>query len=94
MNAKLNDSKNTWIDPDDAPELDDDFFATATLNKGSKIIRRGRPISASPVKKLTSVRYSPEVIDAFKSTGRGWQTRMDAALKDWLKKHDPSDVKI
>jgi uncharacterized protein (DUF4415 family) len=30
---------------------------------------------------------SPEVIDAFRATGKGWQTRMDEALKDWLREH-------
>ncbi|HEY3986478.1 MAG TPA: BrnA antitoxin family protein [Cedecea sp.] len=59
----------------------------------SKIIkaRRGRPSSDNPKTRIT-IRCSPEVIDAFKSTGRGWQTRMDAALKDWLKQHNPADV--
>ncbi|MFC0140639.1 BrnA antitoxin family protein [Erwinia mallotivora] len=94
MNAKLNDLKSTWVDPDDAPELDDAFFESASLQDGNKTIRRGRPVSSAPLKKSATIRYSPEVIDAFKSTGRGWQTRMDTALKDWLKKHDPSDVKI
>mgnify|MGYP003946476769 FL=1 len=28
-----------------------------------------------------------DVLEAFKATGRGWQTRMTAALKDWLKSH-------
>ncbi|MDP4299189.1 BrnA antitoxin family protein [Leptothrix discophora] len=41
---------------------------------------RGRPPLARP-KVLVSVRYSPEVIDFFKSTGEGWQTRMDEVLK-------------
>ncbi|WP_379060361.1 BrnA antitoxin family protein [Pectobacterium brasiliense] len=41
-----------------------------------------------------SIRYSPEVIAAFKATGRGWQTRMDAAMSDWLKNHSPNDIKI
>lgn len=94
MNAKLNDSKSTWVDPDDAPELDDAFFEQACLHDGKKIIRRGRPVSTLPTRKSTTIRYSPEVIDAFKSTGRGWQTRMDAALKDWLKRNSPADVKI
>lgn len=94
MNAKLNDLKSTWVDPDDAPELDDAFFENASLNKGDKVIRRGRPVSTLPTKKSTTIRYSPEVIEAFKSTGTGWQTRMDAALKDWLRKHKPTDIKI
>ncbi|MFX2609540.1 BrnA antitoxin family protein [Enterobacter mori] len=94
MNAKLNDLKSIWVDPDDAPELDDAFFENASLNEGKKIIRRGRPVSDLPTKKLTTIRYSPEVVDAFKATGKGWQTRMDAALKDWLKHHKPADVKF
>ena len=35
---------------------------------------RGRPKSADP-KQLVSVRYSPEVLDYFKATGEGWQSR-------------------
>ena len=42
-----------------------------------------------PTKQATTIRLSPEVMGAFKATGRGWQTRIDAALKDWLKTHSP-----
>ncbi|MCB1796834.1 MAG: BrnA antitoxin family protein, partial [Candidatus Competibacteraceae bacterium] len=31
-----------------------------------------------------TVRYSPEVVAYFKATGKGWQARMDAALKEWI----------
>ena len=44
----------------------------------------------TPVKQATTIRLSPEVMDAFKATGAGWQTRIDAALKDWLKNHSPA----
>ena len=37
-----------------------------------------------------TVRYDAEVVEAFKATGKGWQTRMNAALKDWLKTHSPA----
>ena len=40
-----------------------------------------------PKKELLSVCYSPEVVEYFRATGDGWQTRMDAALKDWIKTH-------
>ncbi len=30
------------------------------------------------------------IVEAFKATGKGWQTRMNAALKDWLKTHSPA----
>ena len=40
----------------------------------------------APTKQLVSVRYSPEVLQYFKSTGAGWQTRMNDALIDWVNK--------
>lgn len=70
------------------PELDDEFFARADLYEGEKLIRAGRP-KAESRKVLLSVRYSPEVVEYFRATGRGWQTRMDDALKEWLKEHAP-----
>ena len=44
---------------------------------------RGRPKSVN-TKLLVSVRYSPEVLEYFKSTGAGWQSRMDNVLKDYV----------
>jgi uncharacterized protein (DUF4415 family) len=53
--------------------------------------RAGRPagtLKAAP-KVSTTIRLSPEVVQAFRSAGDGWQTRIDAALKDWLRTHSP-----
>ena len=44
---------------------------------------RGRPKSSNP-KQLVSVRYSPEVLEYFKATGEGWQTRMDGVLRQYV----------
>ena len=44
---------------------------------------RGRPRSEN-TKQLVSVRYSPEVIAYFRSTGEGWQSRMDDVLKEYV----------
>jgi uncharacterized protein (DUF4415 family) len=44
---------------------------------------RGRPKSSS-TKQLVSVRYSPEVLKYFKSTGEGWQSRMDGVLRKYV----------
>ena len=41
----------------------------------------------APTKQLVSVRYSPEVLQYFKATGDGWQTRMNEALVEWVSKH-------
>ena len=63
------------------------------MQKGIEAYRKkpGRPVSASR-KEQVSVRYSPEVLSYFRSTGAGWQTRMDAALKILVKK-DPDWLK-
>ena len=44
----------------------------------------------APTKERVTIRLSPEVVQRFKSTGAGWQTRVDAALQDWLKTHKPA----
>ena len=44
---------------------------------------RGRPKSENP-KLLVSVRYSQEVLAYFKSTGEGWQSRMDGVLREYV----------
>lgn len=48
--------------------------------------RMGRPRKASPKVSLT-VRYDADIIEAFKAEGEGWQTRMNDALRDWLRTH-------
>ncbi len=102
MNAKSRTTAQSWVDPDDAPELTDDFFESSTWRSGDKVItkaegealmikaiRRGRPKAETPKMPLT-IRYDADVVEAFRATGKGWQTRMNAALRDWLKSHSPA----
>lgn len=51
--------------------------------------RVGRPVgTVKAVPKVsTTIRLSNDVVQAFRATGHGWQTRIDAALQDWLKTH-------
>ena len=69
-----------------------DFFDPATRAKLSALQRKPgeRGPQKAPTKVSTTIRLSPDVVAAFKATGAGWQTRMDAALKDWLKTHSPA----
>ncbi len=53
---------------------------------------RGRPKS-NHKKLLLSVRYSPEVVAYFKSTGEGWQSRMDGILRQYVVRHTRSSRK-
>ena len=41
MNGNMQNMNNTWVDPDDAPELDDDFFAAADLYDGKFLYAGG-----------------------------------------------------
>ena len=58
---------------EELPELTEDLLARAKLKKG------GRPLSASPRKSI-SLRLPPEVIERWRATGPGWQTRMAERL--------------
>ena len=60
----------------------------ASLQKTLGMKQRGP--QKNPTKQMTTIRLSPEVMSAFKATGSGWQTRIDGALKDWLKTNRPS----
>lgn len=48
----------------------------------------------APTKQLVSVRYSPEVLEFFKASGAGWQSRMDDALKQWVSTHSKTKRRI
>ena len=80
MTAKKDDTKHTWIDPDDAQELTDEWFEKADLYHGEKLIRRGRRPSDSP-KQAISLRVDADVLDKFRAEGPGWQGRMNEALR-------------
>jgi len=58
---------------EELPELTDEMFARGTVNRG------GRPRSANP-KKLISIRLTEDVIQRWRETGPGWQTRMAEKL--------------
>jgi len=73
MNLTLNELAETW-------------FEQATLMMGSQVVRRGRPRTPAP-KVAINIRLSPDVLARFKANGRGWQTRINLALEDWLAHH-------
>lgn len=71
---------NDLYDPDDPAQVAN-FFASA------KIVRKpGRP-KAAKTKIPTAIRLSSDVVEYFKSTGTGWQSRIDDALRDWMSGH-------
>jgi uncharacterized protein (DUF4415 family) len=82
-------------DPD-ARELDDQWFAEA--KPASEVMPpdvyaalvakrpRGRP-KADDTKVFTAIRLDADLLEAFKSTGKGWQTRVNAALRQYIAEH-------
>src|SRR5215207_1284752 len=75
----------SFVDPYEAPQLSADWFEQADLHQGSKLVRRGRPPSPDK-KQLVSLRLSPDVLEGFRQSGPGWQTRIDDTLRLSLKK--------
>ena len=80
MTTKKRTTKSKCIDPDDAPRLDRDWFQRAEIWDVNKLIRRGRPKSDAP-KQATNLRLDPDVLDHYRATGRGWQSRINQALR-------------
>ncbi len=64
------------------------FKPFAALPAALQTKLRGRPKAAMTKERIT-IRLSPDVVQRFRATGDGWQTRVDAALRDWLKTHSP-----
>lgn len=70
--------------PDDVPNFPEDDSTEKTTRV---LVRRGRPPLEKP-KVSTTIRLSRDVVDYFKDGGKGWQTRIDKALREWIGKRD------
>ncbi len=66
------------IDDDDRPATEEELCAGIERYKA----QRGRPSGSE--KTQIALRVDNVVLEAFKSRGKGWQTRMNEALKEWL----------
>lgn len=77
------------LDPaDDAEEWTDHMLDQAEHRVGEEVIHRGsgrrarpgRPLSTAPKQQVT-IRLDQDVIERFRGSGRGWQTRINDALR-------------
>jgi uncharacterized protein (DUF4415 family) len=82
---------NPELADDDAPELSAEWFEEA--KPASKVLPRLsgknsaaelRPPLENP-KEHVNIRLDGDIVQAFKSKGRGWQTRVNSALREWLR---------
>lgn len=84
-NPELIDDENPeWTDEDAKHAV---RFSGLPASLQTKL--RGRPKVAVTKERIT-IRLSPDVVGAFRATGDGWQTRVDAALREWLKSPTPA----
>lgn len=67
-------------DYEEIPELSEEWFRSADMYVGGKLVRRGRPPSPAP-KQPISLRLDPDVVAHFRRGGRGWQGRINAILR-------------
>ncbi len=68
-------------DPDAIPFTDEEWQAAKPF------VRIGRPPSTKPLKVPTTIRFDADVLAALKASGKGWQTRVNEAMRAWLKDH-------
>jgi uncharacterized protein (DUF4415 family) len=90
MTGKRKNSKTNWAKVDahvitpeeyeEAPEWTDEMFDSANFYVGGKLVRRGRP-KGSGKKISTTIRFDEDILAHFKATGRGWQTKINEALR-------------
>jgi len=72
---------------------DEDFARAVPLSALPQELReklsslRTRGPQKEPTKDRITIRLSHDVVERFRATGNGWQTRVDEALKEWLKTH-------
>jgi len=68
----------------DLSRLDQEVFQPVTSLPASLQAKlKGRPKAAVTKERIT-IRLSPDVVQTFRASGDGWQTRIDSALRDWL----------
>lgn len=77
---------------EDSPRTTDADWEGAVIRQAGKVVGRYRGKGKRPAKEAVTIRYTPDVLEAFRASGAGWQTRMDAALADWLKNHSPEEL--
>ena len=76
---------------DEIVAFDDAFFEQAAVTRGGEVIREGRgtltnrgrpPLPEGTRKELVSLRLSPDILWWLRSTGPGWQSRLEDMLRE------------
>jgi uncharacterized protein (DUF4415 family) len=81
MTGNKRDLDLDWTDSDDAPDLSAPYWAKKL---DVAVVQRGRP-KLPQTKASTTLRLDADVLAQFKAKGPKWQTRINDALREWLK---------
>jgi uncharacterized protein (DUF4415 family) len=92
MSESSKPAKEPWIDPDDDDvEWTEEHFRNAAVYVGGKLVRPAKGTWTRPgrppkedAKKQVTLRLDPDVLHAFRATGKGWQSRINAELRKAL----------
>ncbi len=80
-------------DPNDADAVDtfwkDAFVSESLPELREELAARRRGPQKRPTKVATTIRFDPDVLNGLKATGSGWQTRVNEAMREWLRTHPP-----
>ncbi len=83
--AKVDAHRITKAEYDEAPVLTAEMLDRAEIRHGDKVIKRGRPPLEHP-KEAIKLRIDHDVLAAYRRTGSGWQTRINADLRKAARK--------
>jgi uncharacterized protein (DUF4415 family) len=92
MSRNTKSTSKAWTDPDDNDVIwTEEMFRRAAIYDGERLVRPatgtvksvGRPPVPNPKRQVT-LRLDPDVIERFRATGKGWQSRINAALRQVL----------
>ena len=82
----------TAAEYDEAPELTEEMLDHAEIRRGDTVIKRGRPPLDNP-KEAVKLRLDHDILAAYRKTGSGWQTRINADLRKAARKLGWSQVR-
>src|SRR5207248_10035462 len=83
--AKVDAHRITKAEHEEAPESTSEMLDRAEIRHGNRIIRRGRPPLEHP-KEAVKLRLDHDILAAYRKTGSGWQTRINADLRTAARK--------
>jgi uncharacterized protein (DUF4415 family) len=89
MNHNSSKTNKTDWDAVDSPPLSDEMLSKMkpVKERHPHIPKRVRGPQKDPVKIPVSIRLNPDVVDYFKSQGKGWHTKINHILYNYIKEH-------